>query len=231
MALDKRRWPVLGSRLLPAILLSAGLLLALVAPSAAGPLNGDGNAIAGFSGSQHFSGGFPGFGFEADVDYAVFEPGDFELSYPGEDPSAGSEYVYAYQIFNQGPNSIALLSVGMSGGAGEATFLAEFGAGQPPRDMHFAEPAPPYTSALFDFLIPAPATPVAAGGNSTILLMTSEHAPHFDNSTVRDTFSLAGSGPLPSPASIPEPGTIYLLAIGAVLLLVRATRRPLHKRA
>ena len=231
MALEKRQWPVLGSRLLPAILLSAGLLLALAATSVAGPLAVDGNALAGWSGTQHYSGGSPGFGFEADVDFAVFAPGDFELSYPAEDPSSGSEYVYAYQIFNQGPNSIGLLSVGMSGGIGEATFLAEFGAGQSPRDMHFAEPTEPYTSALFDFLIPSPAAPVAAGGNSTILLMTSVHSPHFDNSTVLDMFSLAGSGPLPSPASIPEPGTIYLLAIGAVLLLVRATRRRLHNRA
>ena len=38
------------------------------------------------------------FTLNATVDYAVYAPGSFDLSFPNADPSDGTDYVYAYRF-------------------------------------------------------------------------------------------------------------------------------------
>src|SRR5262245_23020689 len=75
-------------------------VLCLIAGSAAaGPLVGDPAAMLGWSGNKNFNN--PGK-IQADVNYAVYAPGQFSLSAAlGNpfDPSGGTDYVYAYEIF------------------------------------------------------------------------------------------------------------------------------------
>ena len=56
------------------------------------------------------------------VDYCVYAPGQFSLSFPAwDDPTDGTQYVYAYQIFNDVDRSypskapVVRFSVGLNG--------------------------------------------------------------------------------------------------------------------
>ena len=72
------------------------------------------------------------FSLSSDVDYAVYAPGKFDLSFgSAADPSNGSQYVYAYQLFDVGGNqNVTAFSVGFadsldsSGGAAGRTQVA-----------------------------------------------------------------------------------------------------------
>src|SRR4051812_44653540 len=78
-----------------------------------------GNALGGFSGTALFNAAQLGLTFSASVDYAVYAPGQFNLTFPGQDPSAGSQFVYAYQLSNVGlatQRPIQSLSVGIGSG-------------------------------------------------------------------------------------------------------------------
>ena len=56
---------------------------------------------------------------DGSIDYAVYAPGQFDLSFPGEDPSHGTQYVYRYQLYDSSSptstDSIRKLSVGLVG--------------------------------------------------------------------------------------------------------------------
>ena len=61
-----------------------------------------------FTGTAHFN---SGDGFLVDLDYAVFEP----AKYPGYDPSAGTDFVYAYQAIIPDLSNFALIAVNALG--------------------------------------------------------------------------------------------------------------------
>jgi len=187
----------------------------------AGPLPLDPNALGGiYQGSVSFPTKVIGpSSLSADVDFAVYAPGHFNLSFPGQDPSGGTQWVYAYEVYSTsvaaGPSPASFFSVGIlpiSGGpaAAGATNIEHLPlvAGQAPGNSAFSS-----TSATWDFT----AVPISLGSNSDILLFTSPHAPTMQSASVQGG-GLGISHSLPSP--VPEPSTFVLLAVGCVSVLV-----------
>jgi hypothetical protein len=162
----------------------------------------------------------------ADVEYAVFAPGD----YPGLDPSGGSNYVYAYQILPAldtdgttilGSTYVSWFSVGLDGdenpsGIGSDPTQAILG-GQPPDTSAFQ--GTPITTALWEY-IPTVLN-VHTGAYSEVLLFTSPFVPEWDNASVSGGFGLQDMESLPSPSNIPEPSLIVLAGLGVAGLIRR----------
>ncbi|MBN1588871.1 MAG: hypothetical protein JW888_05095 [Pirellulales bacterium] len=204
----------------------------LMAPLAvAGPLAADSNAMPGWHGTQFFAGSYWGMGmspfFNADVDYAVYAPGQFEVTFDGADPSEGVDYVYAYQIFHVGPGTdepLLQFSVGLDGIAAEgAGVITDFGAGQAPTSASFSTSGNnPPTSAVWYYDSPMSLAP---GCQSNILLFTSSAPPEWDTSTLRGTNSTAKTELLPSPG-VPEPAMLILIIAAAGVL---GASRPAHR--
>jgi len=190
------------------------------------------NAMPGFNGTKAFAGSVGSFVYSADVDYAVFAPGDFTAAAGGgTDPSGGSEYVYAYQIHHTGVTgnqSVNILSVGMPQKPGsnighlEANGGGDHGInpGGSPTYTYFVGSYPTYTSAVWTFANAASGL-VTPGQWSEILMFTSPTAPDYYNASVK-AGAVIDTDTLPTP--VPEPAT-GLLAAGAVATAVAARRR------
>jgi len=208
---------------------AAVLLLGTTAYSAL--LVGDINAMSSFNGTQEFDAPAPptSRSLKADVDYAVYAPGKFNLSFPGSDPSGGQRYVYAYRVHSTGTiggptleKEPTYLSVGFDLGdiAQDITFL-NLGNGADPVLTRFIAfdgsnpPVAPYSSATWDFQ-----TPIPDGQYSEVVLFTSPQPPERDDSSVLGP-AVNAQRTLPSPGPVPEPGSL-LAACGMVAaLLVR----------
>ena len=203
---------------------------ACVGVAQAGPLPLDGNAIAGYHGTSapFFSSQF-GTSISASVEYAVYAPGQFNTSFgAGADPSAGTQFVYAYQLFNTGDSATSLALTAITVGLNTGNQGANIGSlpivngnyGQLPNSASFS--GSPATSARW-FYNP---TSLPLGAASQVLLFTSPHGPTFKTSSVQGG-GLGASQPLPTP--VPEPGTIALAILGCAGLL--AARFAKNRRA
>jgi hypothetical protein len=205
-----------------AVCVAIAMSVALFAVGAqAGPLPLDPNGMGGVNqGSAIFPTNTVAgtFSISAEVDFAVYAPGKFNLSYPGQDPSGGTRWVYAYEVTNTGqvpgPSPISSFSVAIlpvSGGppaAGAANIEnLPLVAGQAPGAQSFSS-----TSAVWDYS----GANLGVGANSDILLFTAPHPPTMQSASVVGG-GLGTSHNLPSP--IPEPSTYVLLAIGGAALL------------
>lgn len=175
-----------------------------------------GGAIPAFTGSQLYSNSFAGFSVNASVDYAVFAPGAFGVAFPGQDPSGGSDYVYAYQINNlpgtiPAATPISQFTVGLDGNEplGATGFITDVGVTDPSASSYIG--AGP-TSVAYNFLPQIP-----FNGTSAVLFFTSAAAPEFDTATVNAAW--ADTHELPSPT--PEPATLGLVALGLGLVGMR----------
>ena len=205
-------------------LLTAVLTVALAATAHGGILAGDANAMSfPYRNTVNFSSSFMGNTVDADLDFAVYEPGQFNVSFPGQDPSGDSDYVYAYQILDNTGDDIVSLTVGLDGlddpePLGTVGFLA--GTGLEPSNSYFSEPAPP-TSAVWLFSDPNKLT----GDNdpSAILIFTSDAPPELDQATLSVGAWVHQEGDIPSPA--PEPASVGLLAAGLAAICCRRRRR------
>jgi len=157
------------------------------------------------------------------VDFAVFAPTKFNLSYPGMDPSAGANYVYAYQVHNgAGTASISTLSVGLSGGNETPSGIGFVPAGgAAPSSTKFNPGGAPFTSAGFSYT----GALLAPGATSHILIFTSPFGPELDYASLIG--GISKSERLPSP--VPEPATIVLLGLGALALLAARRNKTLAK--
>lgn len=227
--------PVAVCALAATLLLAGGSLASLN-----GDLHAYNDGVTNWTGIVRYQGlVFPGSAFErldwaADVEYCVYAPGDFQLSFPGQDPSLGTEYVYAYQIFND-LDPYPTTPTWWDGAHGHlnAFSVAIDGDEQAHNDHHFNDPAqvppPPQvdpsshtivgTSAFFGF---ADASQLDYGEVSEILIFTSPFTPEEDDaglSGVRGESHL-----LPSPSNVPEPATLGLLLLGSALIF--SARRP-----
>lgn len=199
------------------------LLVLLANAASGGVLNGHGSALT--SGNHVFTG--ISSKLAANVDYAVFTPGVFTgaLALPAaEDPSGGSQYVYAYEIFNTGVPVISF-SVGLGpdvitsatnwGDAPSGGGLAPFGA---PLSGFFpgSYPIDAKTNVKWHF-----SAGIGTGAHSNFLLFTSPLPPGLDTASFT-TFVGDTNPPLTDylPSPVPEPSTFVLSAVAAVGLLV-----------
>ena len=182
----------------------------------------DANAIAGFHGTQDFSTTLATLTMKGEVDYAVYAPGQFKLTFgAGSDPSNDQRYVYAYQMHNTGGMSdrdLGFLSVGFDqsgpGGSnpGHLGFLNN-NLGDDPSSSLFVPAAGPFHSATWNF-----ANTIPDGHFSEILIFTSPFPPAFYDSSVQGG-GLSRQSRLPSP--VPEPATALLACGLAGALLIR----------
>lgn len=183
--------------------------------ASAGILVSGGGGMPAFTGSQLFNDSSSGFTISANVDFAVFAPGAFGVAFPGEDPSGGADFVYAYQIENL-DTDIITMTVGLDSdeSLGTIGFIGDAGLVNPTASL-FVGAGP--TSAAWDF---GPGT-LVNGTSSAILFFTSADAPELDSATVVAAF--ADSHNLPSP--LPEPATLSLIALGAGIVFCGRRRR------
>jgi hypothetical protein len=210
--------------------LAASIVLTSASAVVAGPLPTDVNALDGgvpttWQGTQAFFALPPvGVGqLSANVEYAVYAPGKFGLSFgPLNDPSGGTHYVYAYQIYNTavgaGARSISTLTVGLDGNELPANpgFLGA-ALGLAPSGSSLVPAGPPSTSARWSYT----GTLLAPGGNSEVLIFTSPYGPEKESASLIG--GITNAQQLPSP--VPEPATLVLVGIGAMALIGAYRRR------
>jgi hypothetical protein len=216
------------------LLCAIALLLALSAGVVrAGPLPTDPDAMPLWQGSASFIGANAGATktLHAKVEYAVYAPGTFAGSAALDtptDPSGGTHYVYAYEVFHlvTGDSTVSNLSVDLVTGAipnswngiGHDPALPEGGA--TPVSSNLINGIDGWKdNAKWNF-VPG----LGTGLHSRILLFTSQYEPHMRISSMQGSNTTLASQLLPSP--IPEPATYALAIIGAASLLsVRYLRR------
>jgi hypothetical protein len=189
-------------------------------------LASDANAIDGFHGTQDFSVSMATLSMKGEVDYAVYAPGQFKLTFgAGSDPSNDARYVYAYQMHNTGGTAdrdLGYLSVGFNqaspGGSNPSNIgiLTVGDHGDNPTDFNFVSGNgnPPWHSATWNFETP----PIPDGHFSEILIFTSPFPPAFYDSSVQGG-GLSRQSRLPSP--VPEPATALVACGLAGALLIR----------
>jgi hypothetical protein len=187
-----------------------------------------------WSGTQAYAAGSGTNSLKTTVDYAVYAPGQFNnssaLGNP-TDPSGGSQYVYAYQLWNNTGGSLAIsaFTLGFADAADsdkgtEAAdkqpanigYLAGTPSGDPPTGEAFtyAGGSGPAQSGVWNF-----SGGVPAGDHSNVLIFTSPYPPEFDLGTVQG--GRTSTQMLPSP--VPEPASSLLLFFFAAAFLA-ATR-------
>lgn len=215
---------------------TAVALLTLSAAAVAGPLPVDPNAIPGWQGSANFLGVNGAFTLSAAVEFAVYAPGQFPtsalLGNPGAiDPSLGTEYVYAYEVFNQGNAVMISLSVGIQpGGIPNGSTNVTHDPVSPelglaPDISQFIPAGDPKTSAKWSYTTSL----LLPGLHSDILLFTSPFGPHMNLSSMVGGHATLASSALPSPLPVPEPATLALSLVAATCLV--ATQLIRRRRA
>lgn len=199
-----------------------GLLLAGSA-SGAVVLSSDANAIPAWHGSVLYTNVDPIYypQLAVSVDYAVYAPGQFGLSFPGADPTSGSRFIYAYHVLNnltphpgwsawQGNEDyVTKFSVGMTqldelpSNAGYVT-----GTGQAPNSSNL-----PIGSAGWTYR--ASTNKLLYGATGAVLYYASPFGPEWDDGTVQGYYAV--TLPLSMPSPMPEPASLSLLALGAAI--------------
>jgi hypothetical protein len=211
---------------LASILMAPGILIAEFISLATDP-----NALPNWQGTLNLNGTSPDGtkNIHVNIDYAVYTPttdpvgGNFNSTFPGQDPSNGSKYVYAYQLFNIGTTGDAKImsfTVGLDGDIYESPAnINSFNnpnlpLGVTPLNMQLSGSPP--TSAIWNYTM----SNIGLGGRSKILMFTSPRGPEWDFSSIIGTSATGATGYLPSP--VPEPATLLILGVaGSLFLLLR----------
>jgi len=167
----------------------------------------------------------------ANIDYAVYMPGDFVKTFTNwVDPTAGTQYVYAYQVFNalHTPASTDLgvikFSVGVhSGELTSGVYISQIDDTSTTSDKS-STPAwagsPIATSATWAF---SGSNRIAVNYRSEILIYTSKYGPKMDSANlIGANGSTAPENQYLLPSPVPEPATpLILLIAGGLFLLFR----------
>ncbi len=212
----------------PLILLCAVALFA--APALAGPLDPlavDTTTVGGiWHGSTPYQGYFdPPFntspsGLTGWIDWAVYAPGAFPAGFSGYAPTPG-EYVYTYQVDNEGAALLSQLMVETINTVNNAgSFTGNNGFGLVAGDAPDLSTPLPFFSVTWDFFS-------GVVGNSEGLAFSSPHAPVLASGTVLDDGTFAFVVPLPSSDGppVPEPSTMVLACFGLVAVAYHWLRR------
>jgi hypothetical protein len=192
-----------------------------------------GHAGAGISGTSPFIGAAANGGtIDVNVDYAVFAPGAFTANggaftpFGGFGPLSPTDYVYAYQIYNNGPAHQGTGNVEISslnivfGPFGSVSSLGNDPGFDPdPNDINATLAFNFSPTASYLFIAP---NSLGVDEFSTVLLLSSPLAPALQNASYVIDGGTTVTGVLPAP--VPEPGTLVLALVTAGLMLKR--RRP-----
>lgn len=210
---------------------TVGLLLAASA-SGSIVLSSDTNAMPGWHGSVLFTNVDPVYypQLAVSVDYAVYAPTMFNQSFPGQDPTGGTEYIYAYRVLNN-----LTPHPGWPIWQGNEDYVSKFSVG---RSLVFDDQAnyrgyivgtgqAPSTSSLpvgsAGWTYRASSNPLNYGSVSAVLYYASPFGPEWNDGTVQGINAI--TLPLTLPSATPEPGSLSLLALGmGISRLVRAKR-------
>ena len=184
----------------------------LVSTALGGPLGEDSTSISGYTGTVSFNASDVLF---VDLDYAVFMPGIYpDDGVNGDDPSDGTEYVYAYQAFNVSPGApLSTVSIGLleDNGAGNAMadLLHEQLGGVEPSliDCYSA-------SIVYRFSSPV----IMPDQYSTVVLFTSPNSPTWGPASVQYG-GYTDQQTVPTP--IPEPAAGLLLGLVGLAAIAR----------
>jgi hypothetical protein len=198
------------------------LLICVVAETSQATLL-TGDPAASISGTTLFLENLGSTKVIADVEYAVYDPGQYPSNIPA---GLNNKYIYAYQIFNTASNiNIDFFSVGLNPGAidlatdqcwGDSTYGAAGGIfGTWPIQFIGSPPA----SVGYGFFL----GPIGVGQHSEVLLFSSDYTPTDGHGIVAG----GAFGELPTP--IPEPTTIGLLITG-ILVLRNKTKKYKRKK-
>jgi hypothetical protein len=191
------------------------VLVLLSGVAFAGPLATDPNAYNAWCGStvmQSANGSL-----KVPVDYCVYGPGQFSYPGLGYTPTPG-EFVYAYQMFVEGPTDVITFSVALDmGGSGDNEGSWEINDGDvAPDSSGLDEGIEVYWQWNSGLL---------TGEKSYGLAFSSLYAPTWGNGGVFNSGSGA-SGDVPVPSDvIPEPATLGLLLVGGIAGGWRRNRR------
>jgi uncharacterized protein (TIGR03382 family) len=179
-------------------------------------LNAPGTLGAPFQTTTHFLATNGTDTLDINVDFAVWAPGQFPGNYvpfAGFLPANPADYVYAYQVYNNGPGHGAstrqFSQLGINSAGGVINSLGKDPTFDPSGvdvDTPFAFLSP--QGASYQFLVPT----IQVNQFSVVLLLTSPNAPTFSQASVFDS-GLSANGQVPMP--IPAPATLTLLALGA----------------
>lgn len=161
-------------------------------------------AMNGWSGTISLASGTGGL--VSEVDFAVFEPGDFTGI------GASNGYVYAFQIFNISASiSLSQFTVGLIDNS-NAVFAGSFDSGQDEDIALISYASNNFIVAFID--------PLLAGNNSKVLTFTSPYAPVTTTTSVINSgtsSNVSNQGATP----VPEPCTLSLMAFAGIMLARR----------
>jgi hypothetical protein len=224
----------------PAVVLVFGAVFAaltlFLAPAMGGLIAGDTNAMGGqWQGTLQMTGVATNpithatVNLYVDVEYAVYSPGQFSESFSGLDPSNGTEYVYAYQLFNISSSTdggLISFTVGMDGNEwSTGDVITEIGGsyatGNTSAPNFVGETTP--TSAKWSY---STSKRIKSGYSSLILIFTSKYGPEMDFANIlgySGATDSSNSYVLPSPT--PEPATAVSLLVALGLFFVYRSRR------
>lgn len=189
------------------------------------PLVGASGAL--LSGSQNFLANSNGLTLNVTIDYAVWSPsmyanpGNFQAFGNSPNPTlSGSDYVYAYQIYNNGvlsgvPNPSSptedfhIMSVDFFG---TITAIGEdFAFDSSTNDIGGTLSVLNNNGASYWFVLP----PISPDQFSAVMILGSPDAPAFANASIKDG-GLSTGGMLPTPVPVPSAALLGLVGLSLI---------------
>ena len=190
------------------------------------------SALSGFHCSTHWSHSGGIRHLDANVDYAVFAPGNYprdlsnflpyldirpnpDVPFPNPDPS---DYLYAYEIYNNANSNdnFFFLSVGIQSKQLVNSLGRDLGAD--PGGIDAALAFLGLDGAKYFMFFNPGDHELAPGEHSVVLLMSSPYAPTFESSYIFSASGMTGEAFLPSPIPTPTAaiaGLVGLLSLAA----------------